>query len=102
MTFNTDATIYADPVTKVKVGKLSVAKDVRVKLPTENAMGVYDVDFTTTTLTDKCKTSAEIENKGTILVGGNFWSSLSLPSSGTFASGDGNTSAFHWGEADWN
>lgn len=102
LTFNTDATIYADPVTKVKVGKLSVAKDVRVKLPTENAMGVYEVDFTTTTLTDKCKTSAKIENKGTILVGGNFWSSLSLPSSGTFASGDGNTSAFHWGEVSWN
>lgn len=102
LTFNADATIYADPSTKVKVGKLSVAADVRVKLPTENAIGVYEVDFTATTVTDKCKTSATIDNKGTILVGGNFWSSLAMPASGTFASGDGNTTAFHWDEATWN
>lgn len=99
LTFNTDATIYADPSTKIKVGKLSVVAGVRVKLPTENAMGVYEVIFN---LTDKSKTKPEIDNKGTILVGGNFWSSLAQPTTGTFASGDGNTTAFHWSQASWD
>lgn len=95
-TFNADATLYSEPAYKNSIGKLVVAEGVRVKVPTENAIGVYDIDHSVS------KTSAAIDNKGTILVGGDFWSKLSLPASGTFASGDGQTTAFHWDEPVWN
>lgn len=96
-TFNADATLYSAPAYKNMIGKLVVAEGVRVKVPTENAIGVYEVTYSTTS-----KTSAVIDNKGTILVGGNFWSSLAQPATGTFASGDGQTTAFHWSQSTWN
>lgn len=96
-TFNADATLYSAPDDKNMIGKLVVAEGVRVKVPTENAIGVYEVSYSTTS-----KTTAAIDNKGTILVGGNFWSSLAQPATGTFASGDGQTTAFHWSQATWN
>lgn len=94
-TFNADATLNSADKLKNQIAKLTVAKDVRVKVPTENAIGVYDVDNNSTS-----KSTAAIENNGTILVGGNFWSILNIADTtgdGTFASGDGQTSAFHWG-----
>lgn len=94
-TFNADATLNSADKLKNQIAKLTVAKDVRVKVPTENAIGVYDVNNNSTS-----KSTAAIENNGTILVGGNFWSSLNIADTtgdGTFASGDGQTSAFHWG-----
>lgn len=97
-TFNADATLNSKADYKNSIAKLIVAKDVRVKVPTENAIGVYDVDKTTS------KSTAAIDNKGTILVGGNFWSKLNINETtgeGTFASGDGQTTAFHWGVAAW-
>ena len=93
-TFNADATLNSKADYKNSIAKLIVAKDVRVKVPTENAIGVYDVAKTTS------KSTAAIDNKGTILVGGNFWSKLNINETtgeGTFASGDGQTTAFHWG-----
>lgn len=96
-TFNADATLYSAPADKNMIGKLVVAEGVRVKVPTENAIGVYEVSYSTTS-----KTTAAIDNEGTILVGGNFWSSLAQPATGTFASGDGQTTAFHWSQPTWN
>lgn len=96
-TFNADATLYSAPADKNMIGKLVVAEGVRVKVPTENAIGVYEVSYYTTS-----KTTAAIDNKGTILVGGNFWSILAQPATGTFASGDGQTTAFHWSQPTWN
>lgn len=93
-TFNKDAFVYSMPEYKNQIAQLVVAEGVRVKVPTENAIGVYGVRSTTTW------TFAQIINKGTILVGGEFWSQLARPT-GTFASGDGQTSAFHWSEATW-
>lgn len=90
LAFSGSATIYA---TRKQIAQLSVKENCRVKVPTDNEVGVYDVEKAGIS-----KTAAKIINKGTILVGGNFWSSLSLPSEGTFASGDGNTTAFHWDE----
>lgn len=96
-TFNADATLYSAPDDKNMIGKLVVAEGVRIKVPTENAIGVYEVSYSTTS-----KTTAAIDNKGTILVGGNFWSSLVQPATGTFASGDGQTTAFHWSQSTWD
>lgn len=95
LTFNTNCNIYANgtQIAQINIGKLTVASNVLVKVPTDNAIGVYEVDKTDS------KTLAAIENKGTILVGGDFWSSLRLDQTtgnGTFASGDGNNTAFHW------
>lgn len=89
--FSEDATIYA---TRKQIAQLSVKENCRVKVPTDNEVGVYDVEKAGIS-----KTEAKIINKGTILVGGNFWSKLTLPNEGTFASGDGNTTAFHWGKS---
>ena len=94
-TFNKDAFVYSMPEYKNQIAQLVVAEGVRVKVPTENAIGVYGVRSTTTW------TFAQIINKGTILVGGEFWSQLTRPTTGTFASGDGQTSAFHWSETTW-
>ena len=94
-TFNKDAFVYSMPEYKNQIAQLVVAEGVRVKVPTENAIGVYGVRSTTTW------TFAQIINKGTILVGGEFWSQLARPTTGTFASGDGQTSAFHWSETTW-
>lgn len=95
-TFNTNAQVYSNPEYKNKIAKLVVAEGVRVKVPTENAIGVYGVN------TGTSWTFAQIINKGTILVGGEFWSRLARPAEGTFASGDGNDTAFHWSENTWN
>lgn len=95
--FNANADIYAAENLKVTIGELTVAKNVRIKVPTENLLGVYDVDNTDS------KTTASIINNGTILVGGNFWTTIASPEDtegeGLFASGDGNATAFHWGDA---
>ena len=91
LAFSESATIYA---TRRQIAQLSVKENCRVKVPTDNEVGVYDVEKAGIS-----KTEAKIINKGTILVGGNFWSKLTLPNEGTFASGDGNTTAFHWGKS---
>ena len=92
LAFNTGCTIYANGI---NIGELVVAEDETVKVPTDNVIGIYDV-----TVGEYSKTTASIDNKGTILVGGNFWTSLQYDprnlGGGIFASGDGNATAFHW------
>ena len=100
-TFNAEAEIYADPVNYVKIAKLVVNSDVRVKVPTENAIGVYAV------YNSNSYTTTHLENNGTILVGGNFYtwipseSDPSVKGDGVFASGDGESTAFHWDTSSW-
>lgn len=92
LAFNTGCTIYAN---EINIGELVVAEDETVKVPTDNVIGIYDV-----TVEEYSKTTASIDNKGTILVGGNFWTELPYEPTnlggGIFASGDGNATAFHW------
>lgn len=99
-TFNAGATIYAKPTYYVHIANLTVAAGVRVKVPTENAIGVYAVGDTS-----KSYTTSKITNNGTILVGGDFYtwfdSENETEGTGIFASGDGQTTAFHWGTDAW-
>lgn len=92
LAFNTGCTIYANGI---NIGELVVAEDETVKVPTDNVIGIYDV-----TVEGCSMTTASIDNKGTILVGGNFWTKLPYDPTnlggGIFASGDGNATAFHW------
>ena len=99
LTFNTNSTLYT---TDSDVAKLTVDAGKTVKIPTENALYVYDV----TTATNASKTTAEFINNGTILVGGNLYTSIADAATangngarqGIFASGDGESTAFHWNE----
>lgn len=99
LTFNTNSTLYT---TDSDVAKLTVDAGKIVKIPTENALYVYDV----TTATNASKTTAEFINNGTILVGGNLYTSIADAATangngarqGIFASGDGESTAFHWNE----
>ena len=79
----------------VTIAKMVVNQGVTVKLPTENALNVQELTKSNS------MTSVEIDNKGTVLVGGDFWTinTLANSGSGNFASGDGNSTAFHWGKA---
>ena len=93
---NSDISLLAANADKVKVSKLTIGSGKLVKIPTENLLYVYsyeDGDSKT-----KSKTNAQISNNGELLVGGNFWTNLTMPSTGKFASGDGNSTAFHWGQ----
>ena len=78
---------------------MSVAANVLVKVPTENVIGVYDVNNTVS------KTTAAIDNKGEILVGGELYTTIAgktnTTGGGEFSAGDGNDSAFHWGKANF-
>ena len=90
--FNAKTTLYTQNAT---VAEITIAKDVQVKVPTENTINVYDVTNATS------KTTANIINGGSLIVGGDLYSSLPktiVNNNGIFASGDGNTTAFHWGE----
>ena len=100
-TFNAGAEIYADPANYVKIAKLVVKSGVRVKVPTENAIGVYAVESTNS------YTTTHLENHGTILVGGNFYTWIpseddpQIKGEGIFASGDGENTAFKWDTDTW-
>lgn len=87
--FNTNAELNTTTAT---VGYLEIAAGKIVKLPTENVIAVENVSDAASS------TNADIVNNGTMLVGGNLYSSAitSCPA-GTFAAGDGNATAFHWG-----
>lgn len=97
LTFNTISTLYT---TNSDVAKLTIKEGVTVKVPTENSLSVYDV----TTGSDS-KTTAEFVNNGTLLVGGDLYTSIASAEAangsgarkGIFASGDGASTAFHWG-----
>ena len=80
--------------TSATVAYLEIEKDQIVKLPTENVIAIENI-YTTET-----STKAKIYNKGTLLVGGDLWSTaiVDCPTTGIFASGDGTKTAFHWGE----
>lgn len=74
------------------VGYLEIANGKMVKLPTNNNIEIKEVNNGTS------KTTAEIKNGGTLLVGGDLYSTIdSCPTEGTFAAGDGGVTAFHWG-----
>ena len=90
LTFNVTATLYTK---NSQVAKFTVADDKTVKIPTENILYVYDVTTATASMT-----KAQFVNGGTILVGGDLYTSLkeSEKGGGTFASGDGESTAFHW------
>ena len=100
--FTKNATLLAAATgtqNNVNISKLTVAHGVTVKLPTENALNVFESNKANS------KTVAQINNCGTVLVGGNFWTSIAGPEfangaehDGIFASGDGNSTAFHWNE----
>ena len=100
-TFKAETEIYADPADYVKIAKLVVANGIRVKVPTENAIGVYAVTNTNS------YTKTHLENNGTILVGGNFYTWIpsetdpSVKGEGIFASGDGENTAFQWNTTTW-
>lgn len=96
MTFNSDCTLYSENAT---VASITIATDKLVKLPTDNLLSVQTV------MTSGSKTVGHIDNNGTFLVGGNLYSDAaagglaSCPDKGIFASGDGSSTAFHWGSA---
>lgn len=80
--------------TTATVAYLEIGKNKIVKLPTENVIAIENISTTETS------TKANINNNGTLLVGGDLWSSAigSCPETGIFASGDGTKTAFHWGQ----
>lgn len=96
LTFNTISTLYT---TNSDVAKLTIKEGVTVKVPTENKLSVYDV-----TTGNDSKTTAEFVNNGTLLVGGDLYTSIASAEAandsgarkGIFASGDGASTAFHW------
>lgn len=110
MTFTANASLYAEPQTspasKPVVAQLTVNENVLLKVPTENAIYVFDINGLTTS-----KTSVKIINKGEILVGGNLYTSVTegtAKSSSTYTAADGSTKvgifssgnagqAFNWG-----
>lgn len=93
LTFTKIVVLTAAESANILVGYLEIASGKTVKLPTENKILVKEVCSGTNS-----KTIAQINNMGTLLVGGNLWSTLACPTTGTFASGDGNSTAFHWNE----
>lgn len=93
LTFKDDATLSTNGTT---VGYLEIASGKVVKVPTENKIGIEDVYSSD----NNSKTAAQINNNGTLLVGGDLYSSAitACPAKGIFAAGDGGTTAFHWGD----
>lgn len=97
LTFKTDCTLSTDGAT---VAYFEIAsKENIVKIPTENVITIENVITNTTSIT-----TAEINNNGTLLVGGDLWAPTysDCPTKGIFASGDGTKTAFHWGESNNN
>ena len=89
--FNNNCTLITNTAT---VAYLEIAGGKIVKLPTENVIAIENISTTETS------TKANINNNGTLLVGGDLWSSaiVECPTKGIFASGDGTKTAFHWGQ----
>lgn len=101
LTFKANCTLTTSNYASTTVGYIEVANNVVVKLPTENK--IYHKNVLSTysvggTLVNSSMTEAARKNKGTILVGGNFYSDMAEPvaGEGIWASGDGNSTAFHW------
>lgn len=93
--FHANTNIYSDEFEPATIAHITVkGESTQVKVPTENTLFVYNVDATTST------TTAEIDNEGRIIVGGDLYTLLSQPSKGIFASGHGMATAFHWGETE--
>lgn len=99
LTFNSNSILYT---TNSDVAKLTISTDITVKVPTENTLNVYEV-----ATGNDSKTTAEFINNGTLLVGGDLWTSIASADAangngtrnGIFASGDGESTAFHWDKA---
>ena len=90
---NEDVTLRVD---KKAIAILNIAEGKTLTVPTNNIVGVYDV-----TETGVVKALAEIVNKGTMLVGGKCFSSITAyPGTGVFASGSGNADeAYFWDQS---
>ena len=95
LTANANATLIVD---KKSIANLTIAKDKTVSVPTGNILGVYDY-----TATGVLAEFAAIDNKGTLLVGGKFFSTITgFPATGIFASGSGVTDqAYFWNKANY-
>ncbi|WP_455612574.1 hypothetical protein [Bacteroides sp.] len=88
---NEDVTLRVD---KKAIAILNIAEGKTLTVPTNNIVGVYDVEET-----DVVKAFADIVNKGTMLVGGKCFSSITGYPSGVFASGSGNVDeAYFWSQ----
>lgn len=90
---NEDVTLRVD---KKAIAILNIAEGKTLTVPTNNIVGVYDVEET-----GVVKALAEIVNKGTMLVGGKCFSSITAyPGTGVFASGSGNADeAYFWNQS---
>lgn len=89
---NEDVTLRVD---KKAIAILNIAEGKTLTVPTNNIVGVYDVEET-----DVVKAFADIVNKGTMLVGGKCFSSITGYPSGVFASGSGNVDeAYFWSQS---
>lgn len=88
---NEDVTLRVD---KKAIAILNIAEGKTLTVPTNNIVGVYDVEET-----GVVKAFAEIVNKGTMLVGGKCFSSITAYPGGVFASGSGNVDeAYFWSQ----
>lgn len=85
-------------VSKKSIAHLTIAAGKEVSVPTGNILGAYDYE-----ISDVIKEFAKIDNNGTLLIGGQFYSTISdYPSSGIFASGSGNNDeAYFWGKTNY-
>lgn len=89
---NEDVTLRVD---KKAIAILNIAEGKTLTVPTNNIVGVYDVEET-----GVVKALAEIVNKGTMLVGGKCFSSITAYPDGVFASGSGNVDeAYFWSQS---
>lgn len=81
-------------VNKKSITHLTIADDKEVSVPTGNILGAYTYE-----VVGVIKEFAKIDNAGTLLVGGKFYSETitDYPDSGIFASGSGNNAeAYFW------
>ena len=100
--FTGNASLYSDVETgsnRSIISKLTINKDVLVKVPTENDIHIFGM----TSFIATSSTTQQIINNGELLVGGDLYTSLAqnaTQGTGEFNAGDGNATAFHWG-ATW-
>lgn len=94
-TANADVTLNVD---KKSITHLTIGAGKEVSVPTGNVLGAYDYE-----IAGVIKEFAKIDNNGTLLVGGQFYSTITdYPTVGIFASGSGNNDeAYFWGKENY-